>query len=262
MKKHKELFIFFILTFVFSWGLWLFSVLDNQNIEIPGILLFFSNLAIFGPLLATIIVLSLRKEKGSIKQLFLNAWNWNFDNKWLFIIFAVPFSMTAIAFYLKSFIAGNSITFDLMMPLPILIIFILVAGGPVEEFGWRGFALPDLLKKMSPFMATLILGVVWGVWHLPLHFMASTVQSQIPFIEFILVTLEAAFIYTWVYNKTSGSLVPMILLHWFSNLASAIFLYYDTSYGRYIFFGLQLILIIFILVKERSIWFKLNKENN
>jgi membrane protease YdiL (CAAX protease family) len=226
----------------------------------PGILLLISNFAIFGPLLGAIITIKKYEEKGSIKSLLKNAWNWKFDKKWLLATLVIPFVLTFLAFLLKSIISGTAMSFDLIMPLPILIVFILFAGGPIEEFGWRGYALPKMLKSMSPFIANLVLGLIWGVWHLPLHFMANTVQSQIPFVEFVLVTIEAAFIYTWIYRKTKGSLVPMITLHWFSNLASAIFLYYDTSSGRYIFFGLQLILIIVILIKEKGYWFSKNNS--
>jgi membrane protease YdiL (CAAX protease family) len=80
--------------------------------------------------------------------------------------------------------------------------FLLVAtiGGGLEEPGWRGFALPRLLRDHSPVKATLLLGCIWAVWHLPLYGLA------------FVGPLLFVFFYTWLYNKT-GSVLLCILLH-------------------------------------------------
>lgn len=76
----------------------------------------------------------------------------------------------------------------------------LIFGGQ-EEPGWRGFALPRLQQQHSPPVATLILGLAWGVWHIPLYGPTGFV-----------VPLVLAFFYTWVYNKT-GNVLLCIVLH-------------------------------------------------
>jgi len=134
------------------------------------------------------------------------------------------------------------------MPIPVFIIFILIAGGPLEEFGWRGFALPALLKKMPFVAASLILGVLHGLWHLPLHFISGTVQYHIPVWEFVAVTAVGAIIYSWLFIKTNGSLSAMIIHHWSANLASALLVYWDTPLGRWVFFGVQLVFALVIIV--------------
>jgi membrane protease YdiL (CAAX protease family) len=73
--------------------------------------------------------------------------------------------------------------------------------GGLEEPGWRGYALPRLQERRTPFKATLLLGLAWGVWHVPLYGPAGFV-----------VPLVLAFFYTWLYNRT-GSVLLCVLLH-------------------------------------------------
>jgi Type II CAAX prenyl endopeptidase Rce1-like len=81
------------------------------------------------------------------------------------------------------------------------LVFVAVLGGGLEEPGWRGFALPRLEHRYTPVVATLILGLAWGVWHVPLY-------GPLGFV----VPLVLAFFYTWLYNRT-GSVLLRILLH-------------------------------------------------
>ena len=81
------------------------------------------------------------------------------------------------------------------------LVFVAVLGGGLEEPGWRGFALPRLQRRYTPVVATLILGLAWGVWHVPLY-------GPLGFV----VPLVLAFFYTWLYNRT-GSVLLCILLH-------------------------------------------------
>jgi uncharacterized protein len=79
-------------------------------------------------------------------------------------------------------------------------LFVVTIGGGFEEPGWRGFALPLLQLRHSPVKATLILGLVWGIWHIPLYGLGFV--GPIAFV----------FFYTWLYNRT-GSVLLCILLH-------------------------------------------------
>jgi membrane protease YdiL (CAAX protease family) len=90
--------------------------------------------------------------------------------------------------------------------------------GPIgEEFGWRGFALPQLLRRWSPLAASLVLGAVWGVWHLPTFFIASLPQSRLSFPLFVLNSIALSVIMTWLYLRTGGDLLLMILVHLMAN---------------------------------------------
>lgn len=83
---------------------------------------------------------------------------------------------------------------------------------------WRGFALPRLQQRRGPFEATLLLGLLWGLWHLPLYLpgdiqLYGVVGGLLQFALFVLFAVALAFIFTWVFNHTQGSLLFAILLH-------------------------------------------------
>lgn len=253
-SKDSRLVLFFLLAFLISWLLWVPTVLNSNGIPMPGFLLLFGNFALLGPGIAAIIALGISKGKTGIKTLFKNAWNWKFNKLWLLAVIGLPILIVGISIAIKSFAENGAFAFgNVGMPIPLFIIYLLIAGGPLEEFGWRGFALPALLKKMPLVGASLVLGVLHGLWHLPLHFIKGTVQAHIPIYEFVAVTAVGAIIYSWLFVKTNGSLAAMIIHHWSANLASALLVYWDTPFGRWVFFGVQLIAaLVIIIIYNRS----------
>ena len=99
---------------------------------------------------------------------------------------------------------------------------ILLVGGPLaEEPGWRGFALPRLEQHAGPLGGTLILGMLWGLWHLPIFLFTPGYNGaetglawiSLPFVEFVIGEVALAVIFTWVFNNTGGSLWLSMLLH-------------------------------------------------
>jgi uncharacterized protein len=86
-----------------------------------------------------------------------------------------------------------------------------------EETGWRGFALPRLQRRIGPLGASVLLGLIWGVWHLPLFLVPGSFHQTIPFALFILQDVALAVVMTWLSNHTGGSLVPAHLFHAASN---------------------------------------------
>ena len=90
-------------------------------------------------------------------------------------------------------------------------------GGTNEEPGWRGFALPKLQAKFSPLIASLILGIIWGLWHAPIYL--PQYGSIFQFTIFLLNTLKITIMLTWLYNRTEGSVLATALLHSIGNLS-------------------------------------------
>jgi len=88
----------------------------------------------------------------------------------------------------------------------------LYGGALNEEPGWRGFALPRLQKNHSPLMASIILGTLWGLWHVPLHFLDAYGGGAIGAVLRI-QEIPLAIIFTWLYNRSKGSLLAAIILH-------------------------------------------------
>src|SRR5258708_4380905 len=91
----------------------------------------------------------------------------------------------------------------------------IFTSGLAEEPGWRGFALPRLQRQRGPLLGTLILGLLWGCWHLPLFLTAWAIvgASGLSICEFVLAAVSLAIMLTWVFNHTRGSLLVAIVSH-------------------------------------------------
>jgi len=95
--------------------------------------------------------------------------------------------------------------------------------GPLgEEFGWRGFALPRLLRCWPPLAAALILGVIWWAWHLPTFFIHALSQSQLSIPLFLVNSLALSILMTGLHLRTGGDLLLMILVHLMANYCGTI----------------------------------------
>ena len=104
--------------------------------------------------------------------------------------------------------------------------------GPLgEEFGWRGFALPRLLQHRRPLAAALILGVIWWAWHLPTFFIPALSQHQLSIPIFLVNILALSVIMTWLYQRTRGDLLLMILVHVAANYCGWIGVPFNAEVG-------------------------------
>lgn len=122
------------------------------------------------------------------------------------------------------------------------VIFILI-GSLGEEIGWRGFLLPNLLKKYSFTISSAIVGTVWGLWHFRFD---SGVTS---FLIYILFAIETSIIISWLYSKTKGSIISAIIYHTSINtcglfLFENILLHTNLEYFQILFFGIYGLLLI------------------
>ena len=95
--------------------------------------------------------------------------------------------------------------------LPALVAALLI--GPVEALGWRGVALPLLQRRLTPLGASLVLGIAWGVWHLPAFLLSGTPQSAWAFGPYVVGVLALAVILTSMVNAARGSLLVAMLFH-------------------------------------------------
>ncbi|HKB36024.1 MAG TPA: CPBP family intramembrane glutamic endopeptidase, partial [Gemmataceae bacterium] len=98
-----------------------------------------------------------------------------------------------------------------------------VGSGVGEELGWRGFALPRLQASRPAFGASLLLGVLWGLWHLPLQIargLPLTAAGLAQFAAFLLLIAGWSVLFAWVYDNSKGSLFLMILLHAVADIAA------------------------------------------
>jgi uncharacterized protein len=91
--------------------------------------------------------------------------------------------------------------------------------GPVEEFGWRGTLLPLVQRRVSPVWAGLFVGAVWAVWHIPAFFVGGVPHTAWSLLPFLTGVTAVGVVMAVVYNRTGGSLLPAVVIHWQLNIA-------------------------------------------
>ena len=254
-EQKKNLLIFFILSFAISWLLWIPSILVSGGIIASGPIQILGNFAIFGPFIAAFSLSYFKAEKGEVKRLFLSGWNFRFEKKWIIALF-IPIFISGFAILTISFIEPMDrfqYAPPLIMWIPNFFLYYFIGGPFTEEYGWRGNALDRLQSKLNALYSSLILGFIWGIWHLPLFFISGTVQSYIPIYEFLLIQMLSSIFYTWILNNNRDkegnvNVFLAIMYHAMGNFSSMIFPYWVTDLGRWIFFLINLIVIIAISI--------------
>jgi membrane protease YdiL (CAAX protease family) len=210
VRKHR-LIAFFVLAYLLTW--WIYPLLKFS--PLLGIF------GLFGPALAAIIVAVVTEGKAGVKALLSRVVLWRAGVQWYVIALGLP-TLLALATAALGYLLGASEFIQAGVLTPIeLVLFVLVVG---EELGWRGYALPLLLEKRSALTASLILGVLWGLWHLPTFLVPGTPQYGLPLAAFVLLTVEYSILMTWVFLHTHGSVLIATLFHGAINLSQGLFL--------------------------------------
>lgn len=206
---------FFVLTYAITWGLAAFLFLLPGPFEALFGKISMSSpvfvLAVAGPTISATIITYVRSSWRGLRELYSRIVRWRFGVQWYaLVLIGLP-----VLIYLVSRLAGEPVKYDLSSPQLVLSFLLgqLILGPLGEELGWRGFALPRLLERFSPLIASLILGIIWGVWHLPSFFVSSMVQSSLILPVFLLGALCMSILATWLYLHTGGSVLITVLLH-------------------------------------------------
>ncbi len=207
---------FLAITFGLSWiPMALFMLFPDQLIPLFGEISTsnpFFVLAVYAPSLSGIFLVwryyGLKGVAGLFRRLFI----WRAPVQWwLFLLLGIPAIVYAAA-AIKGTIADPFPFSPWFMAFPALVQSLLL--GPVgEEFGWRGLALPLLQRRFAPFWASLILGIVWAIWHAPAFLMSGTPQSAWSFGPFFVGLVAITVILTPLFNASRGSLTIAILYH-------------------------------------------------
>src|SRR5688572_13831897 len=161
LQRHR-LSAFFILAFVLSWYPWILALLRRQTTG-PNPL---------GPLPAAVVMTVIVSGRSGLREFFARLVRWRVGTKWYAITFLAPVLICLIAVALMLCFMPRSqisiLSLEKLREVPERFLFILLFIGLGEEPGWRGFALPQLQRKYSPLIASLILAPIWTLWHLPL----------------------------------------------------------------------------------------------
>jgi uncharacterized protein len=216
LRRHP-LVVFFVLALGATWATWVPRA-AGSSMGALGVLSTWT--------VAIVAVLTAVVTGGgrALSELAARLVTWRVGWRWYLLVLLGPalFSLTTAGVFVvlggtwsgavPDFLAGN---------LGLLPLFILIAAftdGLGEELGWRGFALPRLLLRHAPWGASLLLGLLWATWHLPLLWTQGRALYGQPF-WLLLLDLEArAIIFTWVFLRTRGSVLVAVLLHATTNV--------------------------------------------
>ncbi len=219
-KEHRipfrSLSPFLLISFSLAWGiLGLYIFLSERMEAVFGQLtgnhpLFF--LAVYAPAIAAFILVASNGGLAGLRRFLGRALLWRCSWTWyVFLIIGIP-----LIFIGGSALRGNLFTepFPFTSIQALLVALVLAAfKGPIEEFGWRGLALPLLQRKFAPIWAGLILGIIWGVWHFPAFLLSGTQQSEWSFTAFFAGCLAISVIVTALFNRSHGSILLSAFFH-------------------------------------------------
>ncbi len=206
---------FFALAFGWAWGIGVTATQVSVQLPVVGTALMM--LAGFGPSLAAVTVVAMVSPGTGLRDWAARCLNWRVGWRWFAFAFALPPAVMLTAVALHGLMGGPMPASPAVDQIPVAILnfgLVLVVGGPLgEEFGWRGYALPALAASLDWRTASLIIGAVWGAWHLPLFYLASSVQSHMAMPIFMLNILAGSTIFAWLFERTQQSVLPALVLH-------------------------------------------------
>ncbi|WP_422083585.1 type II CAAX prenyl endopeptidase Rce1 family protein [Ulvibacterium sp.] len=207
-KENMEIVVFSIMVLTLSALLCYISYkLDN-----PGI----SLLTVFMPSLVALVLTAIASGSKGVFELFVQQTIRKTALKWLVVsLIGIPIiislaMLTSLHFNVSKFHLRTT------QLLPQVVVIVLIAFG--EEYGWRGYLLPRLMKKLSVFHSSLVLGLIWGFWHFPAYLIGTGVPLEMNFLVFLVWVILGALFISWIYYYTS-SVLTAILAHISANAA-------------------------------------------
>jgi membrane protease YdiL (CAAX protease family) len=211
--------MFFLIAYAISWTSWItLFALHYSPFAWPGRWLYLT--AVLAPHAAAVVITSLEGGRARLRAFYSR------------VIRAVPFRTAIVAICIPPiiYLVRDAISVGLLLPHDaffhrpprsvMALIFGQLAVVVGEEPGWRGFALPHLIARSGPIIGTLVLGVAWACWHLPLFMIAGTPQYGTGFLPFALLLMAWSMVITLFIMHARGSVIPAMLFHASANVCA------------------------------------------
>ncbi|MDJ1134795.1 CPBP family intramembrane glutamic endopeptidase [Streptomyces iconiensis] len=261
---------FFALSLLLSWAAWTPYVLSGNGLGIwhfsfpetggssqllgvlPG--------AYLGPIGSALLVTSLTEGRAGLRAWAGRMAKWRVSWRWYAgVILSVPavLVVTSVLLGARGPVAPSVMVLTAYLPALVLQ---MVTTGLAEEPGWRDFAMPRLQRRYGPVGGTMVIGPLWGVWHLPLFLTEwggwPDASWNMP-VEFLLTTVAFSFVMTWVFNRTGESLPLAMLLHtsvnnFYSVAWSDMFPWLPESYTTHVFLLSSTVAAVILLIATRG----------
>lgn len=219
--KQNPLVVFLVLTFAITWALWIPAALAKLNGQAPalGPDTFPGGLARWAPGIAAVLVTAVLAGRPGIRDLLRPAVIWRVPIGWYAAALLLPPVLLLLSQGIDSLLGRSapvvspleSLSGPLAFVIPVMVL-LAVPGSFAEELGWRGFALPALQDRMNAVNASIVIALFWGAWHIPIYLYYG--ETGIPAILLSIFNfIPGSILYTWLYNNTRGSLLPVTLYH-------------------------------------------------
>lgn len=214
-RSTRAIVTFFLFTFVWTWGLWGIVTLIRE--QVPGLGNAVYLAGAFGPSVAAIFVTMMFTGGTGLRRWLSQCLRWRVALRWYVLAFFAPPLILLAALGMHLALGGAvpaSPYADRVLIAVAQFVVIAILGGPLgEEFGWRGYALPALTARIGWRGAGVLIGIAWALWHLPLLFMAETVQADMPIGLFLISTVGLSVVMARLGVHTRFSVLPALLLH-------------------------------------------------
>lgn len=219
--RLRGLGLFLALAFALPWLVWFTTIAQQKGMigwHVPSPLAFWLGLPI-----ATFVAAGVSGGWPAILDVLRRMVRWRVGWQWYLAAILITPAAAAVALLVgrawgQPFPAPTVGASSLLGLFALNLWLFLIT----EEPAWRGFALPRLQAVMSPAAAALLLGAIWGVWHLPLFLTEGTFQSQVPFLGFMLSAVATSVMITWLFDHTRGSVLLAALFHAVTDVAIAV----------------------------------------
>jgi membrane protease YdiL (CAAX protease family) len=214
---------FLLLTFAVTWAAWLAveSAAPNSFVFAPGGPVFL--LGVFAPGLVAVALTAFAQGATGVADLLSRIGRW--EVSWRLYAFAISYMAATklLAALTHRIVVGEWPRFgDTNVALMAGAIFVSTWSQAGEEVGWRGYALPRLAPHLGLGGASLVVGVIWALWHLPLFIMQGTGSTGQSFPIYLLHVTALSAAMSWLYWKTQGSLLLVMVMHAAVNNTSGI----------------------------------------
>lgn len=222
-------------TFAWTWAFWGLGILLKINMtSVFGFGLLF--MGVIGPMVTGIGFTYLTKNKAGQRDYWLRVVNARrISLTWFLIILLFVPVLNSLSALIDLLLGGTGAVWGETLvnfnsnPLGLVFSALFASLIPfIEELGWRGYVLDRLQASHSALMSSLIIGILWSLWHLPLCFVDGTYQAGLgvgtaAFWMFFIGIVPLSFAFTWVYNNTERSILAVILFHAMVNFTGELF---------------------------------------
>lgn len=215
IEEHPVL-AFVIGAYAITWGIWfpVLTAIDRGWLAYDTTAILVLVAGSFGPPVSAAIVTYL--TGGSLKRWFSQALRWRVAPRWWLAAFGLPLVLYALMAGVHLLLGGrlNWGEVNPLASIPLAYLNVFIWGGGNEELGWRGFALPYLQERYSALVSSLVVGVVWTVWHAPAGITERGVTGwAVDLPVYAVIVIGISVVATLLYNSTGGSVLLTMVFH-------------------------------------------------